>query len=90
MNILEVVDNINEKISIEGDYCLAYIKHGYVEAIQLNIYMDDVNVEIDLWNDQDDSRNFDEVKNEYEDFEIFLKRKINEIIDKFKILKDRL
>lgn len=85
--IEEIVDNLNERLygkdATENlDHVFSYIKSGFVEQIILDLNFDNSHVEIHLWDDQNDSRKWNEKTQEYEDLE-------KHIIQKYKnVLKD--
>jgi hypothetical protein len=91
--IIEVVDNLNEKLwGINGDknlnHCFSYTKAGYIEGISLNLNFETYSINISLWNDNDDDRKFIEKKNDYEDLEKHLIQKYKNVLkDMSKITK---
>ena len=74
---LDVVRNINEDIQAcvedgnEFYIDLSYSSDGYHEIIS---YMDQL-----IWSSENDDREFNEDKNEYESLELLIRKKINEI-----------
>lgn len=95
--IQKAVQKIQEELYDENPitkFFLRYSQEGYTEAVSLHIYLIDINIEIDLWNDQNNNRLFDEDKNEYEDWKPFLIRKIEEasksLIELKSILNDEV
>ena len=91
--ILNVVDNLNEKLwGINGNQNLnhyfSYTKAGYIEGISLDLNFDDYHIEIQMWNDNNDDRKIDDRKGDYEDLEKFIVKKYKNIIkDMTKITK---
>lgn len=91
-NIQEQVEEIQDQIFDKdiNTFFLTYKKSGYVEAIGLNIILHDINIEVDLWNDQDDTREIDEDTDELEPLKNFLKKKVKECIKSFEKLNEIL
>lgn len=88
IKIQEQVKEIQEEIfSKSNDIILSYTEHGYVKSVKLHFYLSDLVIDVDLWNDQDDSRKFNEEDNDYEDFKVFIRRKVEECIESFKELR---
>ena len=82
-NLKNKIDIIQDRIYSKNNtenFFLRYIEEGNVEAIVLAIYQYQMNIEINLWNSENDEREWIEDKNDYEDFELFLKRKIEEVL----------
>ncbi len=80
-NIKEQIDKIQEEIDSKTNgenFYLRYIEEGFVQAISLIVYMYSMNIEISLWNSENEEREWVEETNDYEDFKTFLLRKINE------------
>lgn len=77
------VDFLQNKLSYgktyQEDFFLRYTKEGNVEAVTVVIYKNTMKLEIDLWDSENDERIFLEETNEYEAFEVYLKRKLKEI-----------
>lgn len=76
--IIEAIGNINNnfiEVSEENgyDYQLELISNGNTFVIRW--------LDITIWNSDDDSRQFDEDKNEYEPLEQFLKKRIKQLFD---------
>ena len=93
--ILNVVDNLNEKLwGINGDknlnHCFSYIKSGYIEAISLDLNFDDYHIEIQMWNNDNDDRLFSEETQQYEDLEEFIVKKYKNIVKEMKKLNKSL
>jgi hypothetical protein len=88
-NIKEQLDKIQEKVFNKNyeNYFLTYIESGYVQSIELHIFEYSMDIIIKLWNSENEEREWIEEKNDYEDFDIFLKRKINESIESLKTFK---
>lgn len=79
-NVREQVEKLQHKmvdIFIEKSW-LDYTSNGYADAVKLVIFDNDMQIEILLWNSEDEQRKWIEKINEYEDFEVFLLRKIKE------------
>lgn len=78
-NILEIVSNLNMSLyDNEGfmnpdwvDFNIIYRSNGYSEIIE---YLGQI-----IWSQENDERTFDEEKNQYEDLEQFLVKRINTI-----------
>ena len=91
--IEEVVDNLNTRLwGMNGDknlnHCFSYIKSGYIEAISLDLNFDYYSIKINLWNDDNDDREFNEKPQQYEDLEKFIVKKYKNILkDMSKITK---
>jgi hypothetical protein len=92
--IEEVVDNLNTRLwGMNGDensnHVFIYTKAGYIEDISLSLNFETYNVKIDLWNDENDDRKFNEKTQQYEDLEKFIVKKYKNIIKEMtKINKD--
>ena len=92
--IEEVVDNLNTRLwGMSGDensnHVFIYTKAGYIEDISLSLNFETYNVKIDLWNDENDDRKFNEKTQQYEDLEKFIVKKYKNIIKEMtKINKD--
>ena len=72
--IEEIVDNLNTRLwGMNGDentdHVFIYTKAGYIESISLNLNFDYYSIKIDLWNDDNDDREFNEKPQQYEDLE---------------------
>jgi hypothetical protein len=91
-NIQEIISNIQEKIFDKNDqnFFLEYSEFGYVQAVKLHLQIYSMNIQVDLWNSENEEREWIEEINDYEDFEVFLKRKIEEILMSFTELKSIL
>lgn len=91
MNIQEIVNDIQNKIGnkTDKDYYLQYTILGFTEAVDVVVLLHDTNVEINLWNSENDCREYLE-NGEYEDFEKFIKRKLKEVIDALREFKNIL
>lgn len=96
MNELEkIVDNLNERLFGENAEHECNFSHGftlthasYWSTISLNLNYENYNVEILLWNSENDTRKFNEKKNEYEDLEKHLIQKYKNVLkDMSKITK---
>lgn len=81
-DVKEHIDNIQEEIfdkrTNNENFFLRYTIEGFVESVSLIIYMFSMNIEISLWNSENEERKWVEEDNNYEDFKPFLLRKINE------------
>ena len=69
------------------NFYLRYIVEGTVEAVDLCIYTNQMNITVQLWDSENDPREFWEEVNDYEPFYTFLQRKINECLTTFNDLK---
>ena len=91
--IHEAISDINEKLFKKTgipQFWLRYIEDGYEEAVQLMLQGFQMNIEIDLWNSENEEREWIEEKNDYEDFEVFLERKVQDCLHLFTELKSIL
>lgn len=82
-NLKDRIDVIQDRIYSKNNtenFFLRYIEEGEIEAIVLVIYQYQMNIEISLWDSENDEREWIEDNNDYEDFELFLKRKIEEVL----------
>jgi len=60
---------------------------GYYTSISLMLYVGDTEVEVSLWNSEDDNREWIDEDSDYESFDIYLERKIYDCIEAFKEFK---
>ncbi|MFA5313216.1 MAG: hypothetical protein WC375_07890 [Methanomassiliicoccales archaeon] len=60
-----------EKLSVEEGMTINYETNGYAAVVTF--------LGVTIWSSEDDVRNYDEVKDEYEDIIDFLRRKINDL-----------
>ena len=93
--IEEVVDNLNTRLwGMNGDentsHVFIYEKAGYIDTILLSLKFDYYTVKINLWNDNDDDRVFNEKINKYEDLEEFIVKKYKIITKEMKKLNKSL
>lgn len=93
--IEEVVDNLNTRLwGMNGDentdHVFIYTKAGYIESISLNLNFDYYSIKIDLWNDDNDDREFNEKPQQYEDLEEFIVKKYKNITKEMKKLNKSL
>lgn len=90
--IQEVVGDIQEKISEKSNdnIFLEYSQFGYIESVKLHIYMYQMDIEVSLWNSENEEREWIEEINDYEDFEVFLKRKVQDCLHAFTELRSIL
>lgn len=90
-NIREIVRNIQAKLDENRTTCdkifLSYKETGYVESVELNIWTNDITIDSPIWDSENDQRRYVEATNEYEDFEKFLIRTVEDSIASYKILK---
>ena len=93
--IEEIVDNLNTRLwGMNGDentsHVFIYEKAGYIDTILLNLKFNNYSVNINLWNDENDDRLFNEKTNEYEDLEEFIVKKYKSITKEMKKLNKDL
>jgi hypothetical protein len=93
--IEEVVDNLNTRLwGMNGDensnHVFIYTKVGYIENILLNLNFDYYSIKINLWNDDNDDREFNEKPQQYEDLEEFIVKKYKNITKEMKKLNKSL
>ena len=93
--IEEIVDNLNTRLwGMNGDentnHVFIYRKAGYIESISLNLKFNNYSVNINLWNDENDDRLFNEKTNEYEDLEEFIVKKYKSITKEMRKLNKDL
>ena len=67
-----------------------YEKAGYIDTILLSLRFNNYTVKINLWNDNDDDRVFNEKINKYEDLEEFIVKKYKIITKEMKKLNKSL
>lgn len=81
ITIEQIVDNLNERLwrntENEQNYFI-YSKCGMTNSI--SIYIERVESEIYLWDDENDDRKFIEKKNDYENLEEFIIKKLKNYI----------
>lgn len=68
----------------------SYIKNGYVELISLTVNEGNFSANIDLWNSEDDDREWIESINEYDDLFHHVLRKYEKVISTLLELKKDL
>jgi len=93
--IEEVVDNLNTRLwGMNGDentsHVFIYEKAGYIDTILLSLKFDYYTVKINLWNDDNDDREFSEKTQQYEDLEEFIVKKYKIITKEMKKLNKSL
>ena len=93
--IEEVIDNLNTRLwGMNGDennnHVFIYKKLGFIECISLKLRYENYSVTIDLWDDGNDDRLFNEKTNEYEDLEEFIVKKYKSITKEMKKLNKDL
>ena len=91
VNIKDQIDSIQEhfwKHNNTDNFYLRYIEEGTIEAVELCIYMYQMNITVQLWNSEDDPRQFWEEVNDYEPFYTFLQRKVNNCLHALTKLKE--
>jgi hypothetical protein len=90
MIIQEEISEIQEFINTVTNcdcFILSHTQFGYTESVSLHIFQYQMDIEVKLWNSENEEREWIEEKNEYEDFTPFLKRKINDCLHSFTELK---
>lgn len=90
-NIREIVRSVQSKLDENKATCdkifLSYKETGYVESVELNIWTNDITIDSPIWDSENDQRRYIEATDEYEDFEKFLIRTVEDSIASYKILK---
>lgn len=89
-DIKDQLDSLQEAIYDSGnyeDYFLRYTVEGNVEAIALVILKYDMDIEVGIWNSDNEERNWFDETNTYEDLKPFLKKKIEDCLMAFTELK---
>jgi hypothetical protein len=80
--IVRLISNLNEELMENGeneDFCLnygawfSYKTDGYINVI---LFMD-----IMLWNDDNDEREYDDKLDDYEPLEPFIQKRFNEVVE---------
>ena len=90
---MQTVNNLNEKLyGVNGtdnlNHVFIYTQSGYVESISLSLCFEDYYIKINLWDDQNESRKFNEKTQEYESLEKHIIQKYKNVIkDMSKITK---
>lgn len=83
LEFIEIVSNLNQeifdKLDNEYEYGFSYSTDGYSDSIMYG--------ETIIWHSEMDDREWIEDKNDYEDFEPFIKKKFNDFINKLDLLK---
>lgn len=90
----EAVEKINEelfeyfdnKLMLNNQPILSIIFADYITLIGLSIPLTSTSLEINIYNSEDDNRNYDEENDEYEKFYPFIKRKFNEIKEEISLI----
>jgi hypothetical protein len=95
MNLQEIIKDLqidlDKNPKLEDKYYLVYSQMGWcMEAVEFVILIDDLNITFNLWDSENDSREWDDEANEYEDFKKFFIRKIEKSVKAFKIVEDTL
>lgn len=83
MNFRDVISELNGELfekfgDTEMDF--GYTTNGYVDVVTFD--------DVVLWHSENDDREFDEEKNDWEPFEPFIKRKFNEWVTKLNKLNE--
>lgn len=94
-SLIEIVDDLNERLfgkNAENEFNFSHtftLTHAsYWSGINLNLNYEDYNVNISLWNSENDTRKFNEKTNEYEDLEKFIIQQYKNVLkDMSKITK---
>lgn len=63
----------------EEEYCFSYKTNGYIESISF--------MGVELWNSENEDRNFSEKDNEYEDLGIHIMREFNKHVERLSKIK---
>lgn len=83
--VLKSVDKLNQEIYDKYGDLYDFIINFEVDivdyfcVVKFNYFSEFINVEITLWNSEDDSRPYDEKTDQYEDFYTFFKRRLKEV-----------
>ncbi len=67
--VLKTVEELNDLLWSKDrnhDHCFIYTNYGVTEAISARILSDNYTISIDLWDDQNSERFYNEVTDEYE------------------------
>jgi hypothetical protein len=92
--VFEAVEKINEelfeyfdnKLILNNQPILSITFADYITLIGLSIPLTSSSLEINIYNSEDDDRNYDEENDEYEKFYPFIKRKFNEIKEEISLI----
>ena len=91
--IKEQLDDVQEQIfehNNSNNFLLRYTEEGFVSAITLVIYQFGMDIEVQLWNSENEEREWIEECNDYEYFKTFLQRKVSDCLHSFTELKSIL
>ena len=89
-NIREIVDEIQDlffKYKEDTPYFLRYTQEGYVDSVELIAYFENVNVEIHLWDSENESRKWLEEINDYTDFKDHIIQQLNTVLKEITQIK---
>lgn len=75
----ELQENIYKTENYEN-YFVGYTTAGYGEAINLIVLHNGIRAEINIWNSEDDYREYIEEKDDYEELTPYIKRRLKELI----------
>ena len=92
-SIKEQLDEVQMEIFKHNNcnnFLLRYTEEGFIEAISLVIYQYGMDIEVSLWNSENEQRELIDVKNDYEDLKTFLQRKVDDCLHSFTELKSIL
>lgn len=84
-NVKEQLEDIREKITDE-EVGLFLIDSGYTEGVQLQVD----SLKIYLWDDQNESRDWDYDKNDYTPFEDLFLKELDKAINRLKNIKKQV
>lgn len=87
LTIQEAIEYLNDKIHGENAEHVNNLNHnfyytdcGFAQSISLAINDEYFNVDINLWNSENDDREFIEAKNDYEPLEHFIIKRYNRFV----------
>lgn len=82
--IQNIVKAIQEKFfdntATEDKYLLRYTEEAYIEAVELIVYEKDFQMKIQLWDSENEVREWIEEESDYEPFEDFLRKRLGKCV----------
>ena len=73
--VLETVEDLNEDIKVDNGW-FTYTLDGYVEAVSFNLFGENFNIKIDLWNSENSQQIYREETDDYEPLKDTIQREL--------------